>query len=67
MAKRYCEMCDAWMAARECKACGAPTVLAARETCHRCDGDGEVRGEWFPQNCPVCGGGGTIVKGPTNA
>ena len=29
MAKRYCEMCDEWMSARECRKCGAPTVQAA--------------------------------------
>lgn len=26
---RYCEMCDRWMPARTCKACGAATVKAA--------------------------------------
>jgi hypothetical protein len=31
-AVRYCEMCDKWVSAKqtECKACGAPTVKAAR-------------------------------------
>ena len=29
-AKRYCEMCDEWMRARECRKCGAPTVKAAQ-------------------------------------
>jgi len=29
---RYCEMCEAWTAKRECPACGADTVPAARST-----------------------------------
>jgi len=31
VAKRYCEMCDTWVSARqtECKACGASTVRMA--------------------------------------
>lgn len=31
MPKRYCGMCDKWMAARVCKACGADTDPAAKE------------------------------------
>ena len=27
---RYCEMCDTWTAARECKPCGMPTVKGKR-------------------------------------
>jgi hypothetical protein len=29
--KRYCELCDRWVPAKQtvCKACGAPTVKAA--------------------------------------
>lgn len=31
-AVRYCEMCDKWVSAKqiECKACGSPTLKAAR-------------------------------------
>ena len=32
MAKRYCEMCDAWVSKRECPECGADTRAAARVT-----------------------------------
>ena len=28
--RRYCEMCDKWVAQRECRACGAATVPAVK-------------------------------------
>jgi hypothetical protein len=31
VSRRYCEPCDAWTNASECRECGAPTVRAARE------------------------------------
>jgi hypothetical protein len=31
MPKRYCGMCDKWMSARVCKACGADTDPAVKE------------------------------------
>jgi hypothetical protein len=29
-ARRYCEMCDAWVKGKECPACGADTQKAAK-------------------------------------
>lgn len=42
--KRYCEMCDIWVSARqtECKRCGAPTVKA-------------IKAKADPNLCSSCG------------
>jgi RNA polymerase subunit RPABC4/transcription elongation factor Spt4 len=45
MRKRYCEMCDKWVPAKQttCRECGASTVQAGKY-CAACDREGATAG-----------------------